>query len=104
MNKKIILYILFLILFFVTFFLINLNTTTIKRYPDDYIAVDYVKAKNIINGVRPPTTEELEKYDVNCDGKLTNNDTLIMRCLICEVFDVYEIKNKYRKAIKYKEE
>lgn len=103
MNKKISILLFTIILLFSCIYTINFYTID-RKYSDDYLAVDYVKAKNIISGKRIATVEELEEYDVNNDGKITEDDLLIMRCLICEVFDVYEVRNVRHRTIKYVKE
>ena len=99
MSKKIMLLLSITLLIFSVFIANFYNVD--KKYSNDYLAVDYVKTKNIISEERIATVEELAKYDVNNDGKLTEDDLLIMRCLICEVFNTYEIRNTRCKAIKY---
>lgn len=103
MNKKKNILLLVVALLFSCIFIPNFYNVD-RKYSNDYLAVDYVKAKNIISGKRIATVEELEEYDVNNDGKITEDDLLIMRCLICEVFDVYEVRNVKHKAIKYVKE
>lgn len=100
MNKKMNILLFVVVLLFTCIFITNFYNVD-RKYPNDYLAVDYVKAKNIISEERIATVEELEEYDVNNDGKITEDDLFIMRCLICEVFDVYEVRNVRYIAIKY---
>lgn len=103
MNKKISILLFTIILLFSCIYTINFYTIY-RKYSDDYLAVDYVRAKNIVSEERVATAKEFEKYDVNKDGKITEDDLLIMKCLICEVFDVYEVRNIRHRAIEYVKE
>ena len=100
MDKKMKMRLLVAALFFSFIFITNFYSVD-RKHTNDYLAVDYVKTKNIISEKRIATVEELKKYDVNSDGKITEDDLLIMKCLICEVFDTYEIRSTRCKAIKY---
>lgn len=103
MNKKMKIQLLTVVLFFSFIFVAN-SYNVDRKYTNDYLAIDYVNAKNIIAENRVATDKELKKYDVNNDRKINEDDLLIMRCLICEVFDIYEIRSTRCKAIKYIED
>lgn len=90
-------------LIIIMLFMFVLTSCNSTKYANDYSAIDYVKAQNIVFGIRGATYEELEKYDMNNDNIITHIDSEIIRQMIDGYYDEYKITNK-RKAIKYKEE
>ncbi len=102
MNKKYIKKIIFLIsiILFVALF-INCYCSTYVKYASDYSARDMLGAQKIILGINPITKESLDKYDMNCDGKITSTDVDIMQQMCIGIYDSYVVKNKRCIAIKY---
>lgn len=108
MKNNRIFFMLFLIttIIFVSFSFVVLDTFYPKhiKYATDYKAYHIVKARNIILSDSIPTEEELEKYDINDDGKINDADIELMRHMILELYDCYEVRDGRRKAIKYMNE
>lgn len=67
-----------------------LTATYTKIYPE-FTGEDITKARNYILGLEELTAEELEKYDVNMDGRITGLDTLAMQKMMAGLEPNYSV-------------